>query len=103
MFRMRKFKFRFAPLESRQVVALFVFTMLFSFMGLDGYSQARKKLAKNAPVFSDFVYEGKDQVYIDNPLKEDEFYTPILQGCYPDPSIARKGEDYYLVASSFAM
>ena len=27
----------------------------------------------------------------------------ILQGCYPDPSITRKGNDYYLVCSSFAM
>lgn len=99
---MTKTKFGLAPLKNRQALALFVFTMLFSFMGMDGYSQAKKKLAKNAPVFSDFVYEGKDQVYIDNPLKEDEFYTPILQGCYPDPSIERKGDDYYLVASSFA-
>ena len=38
-----------------------------------------------------------------NPLKPDEFYTPILQGCYPDPSITCKGDDYYLVCSSFAM
>ena len=38
-----------------------------------------------------------------NPLKPGEFYNPILQGCYPDPSITRKGNDYYLVCSSFAM
>ena len=25
-----------------------------------------------------------------------------MQGCYPDPSITRKGDDYYLVNSSFA-
>ncbi|BES60904.1 glycoside hydrolase family 43 protein [Dysgonomonas capnocytophagoides] len=49
-----------------------------------------------------FTYQGNDQVYKDNPLKADEFYTPILQGCYPDPSITRKGDDYYLVNSSFA-
>ncbi|MCH6199392.1 glycoside hydrolase family 43 protein [Aquiflexum sp. LQ15W] len=36
-------------------------------------------------------------------MAADEFYNPILQGCYPDPSITRKGEDYYLVNSSFAM
>lgn len=99
---MTKIEFGLAPLKNRQIVALFVFTMLFS-LGLDGNSQARKKLAKNAPVFSDFVYEGNDQVYKDYPLEEDEFYTPILQGCYPDPSITRKGEDYYLVTSTFAM
>jgi len=29
------------------------------------------------------------------------FRNPILPGCYPDPSICRVGEDYYLVTSSF--
>lgn len=100
---MTKIKFGFAPLKNRQVVALFIFMILFSFMGFDGNGQATKKMAKNAPLFSDFVYEGNDQVYKDFPLDEDEFYTPILQGCYPDPSITRKNEDYYLVTSSFAM
>jgi xylan 1,4-beta-xylosidase len=54
-------------------------------------------------VFSNFVYQGNDKVYNDNPLKENEFYTPILQGCYPDPAITRKGDDYFMVCSSFAM
>lgn len=58
---------------------------------------------KNTPVFSQFTYQGDDQVYKDFPLKPDEFYNPILQGCYPDPSITRKGNDYYLVTSTFAM
>lgn len=57
---------------------------------------------KSVPVFTDFVYKGDDQVYKDYPLRADEYYTPILQGCYPDPSITRKGKDYYLVNSSFA-
>jgi len=55
------------------------------------------------PVFSRVVYQGDDQVYKEFPLSQDEFYNPILQGCYPDPSITRKGDDYYLVCSSFAM
>ena len=29
------------------------------------------------------------------------FENPILPGFYPDPSICRVGEDYYLVNSSF--
>lgn len=57
----------------------------------------------SAQVFSDFTYKGNDKIYTENPLKEDEFYSPILQGCYPDPSITRKGNDYYLVNSSFSM
>src|SRR5690625_5079898 len=27
--------------------------------------------------------------------------NPILPGCYPDPTICRVGDDYYLVASTF--
>lgn len=33
---------------------------------------------------------------------EESFTNPILAGFYPDPSICRVGEDYYLVVSSFA-
>ncbi|GHE35218.1 glycoside hydrolase 43 family protein [Sphingobacterium griseoflavum] len=57
----------------------------------------------DGPLFSHFNYVGNDTVYNANPLSQDAFYSPILQGCYPDPSITRKGEDYYLVNSSFAM
>lgn len=67
-----------------------------------GQSYAQKK-KNNAPVFGYVTYEGKDQVYIDNPLGPDEFYNPILQGCYPDPAITRKGDDYFMVVSSFVM
>ncbi len=58
--------------------------------------------ATNIPVFASFTYVGNDAVYRTNLLAADEFYTPILQGCYPDPSITRKGDDYYLVNSSFS-
>ncbi|SDF03361.1 alpha-N-arabinofuranosidase [Pricia antarctica] len=58
---------------------------------------------KNTPLFTKVIYEGNDQVYNDYALGSDEFFNPILQGCYPDPAITRKGDDYYLVCSSFAM
>jgi len=58
---------------------------------------------KNTPVFSKVIYQGNDAVYNKYPLESGEFYNPILQGCYPDPAITRKGDDYYLVCSSFAM
>ncbi|MCD7832648.1 MAG: glycoside hydrolase family 43 protein [Lachnospiraceae bacterium] len=32
---------------------------------------------------------------------QDTFQNPILSGFYPDPSICRVGEDYYMVTSSF--
>ncbi|MDR0962185.1 MAG: glycoside hydrolase family 43 protein [Mediterranea sp.] len=64
---------------------------------------AKTKKVKNPPVFTEALYHGNDDVYTSNPLAPDEFYSPILQGCYPDPSICRRGNDYFLVCSSFAM
>jgi len=55
------------------------------------------------PVFTRFSYKGNDSIYNNNPLKDNEFYSPILQGCYPDPSIVKRGGDYFLVSSSFSM
>ena len=74
-------------------------TLLFS----GALATVNGKTDKNVPTFSQFTYQGNDKIYKENPLAADEFYTPILQGCYPDPSITRKGNDYYLVNSSFAM
>lgn len=78
--------------------------MHFSFpLKLVAGEKSRTRVSQDAPVFSNFSYQGNDKVYDVHPLKADEFYSPILQGCYPDPSITRKGDDYYLVCSSFAM
>ena len=77
--------------------------VLFSWIGFDAKGQAKGKSSKVAPVFTNVEYQGNDQVYKDYPLGPDEFYNPILQGCYPDPAITRKGDDYYMVCSSFAM
>lgn len=90
-------------LNKKQIVLLSVFMALFSLSGFSASKIEKVKVIKNAPVFTKFVYQGEDQVYKDFPLKANEFYNPILQGCYPDPSITRKGDDYYLVCSSFAM
>ncbi|MGK3966140.1 glycoside hydrolase family 43 protein [Sorangium sp. So ce118] len=54
------------------------------------------------PQFSWFEYEGKDPVYQEFTAGEGEYSNPILAGFYPDPSICRVGEDYYLVNSSFS-
>lgn len=82
-------------MKKNQVALIQMFLVLFVFTGCNAQ--------KNVPVFSSAVYEGNDDIYNENPLEEGEFYNPILQGTYPDPAIARKGNDYYLVSSSFAM
>jgi xylan 1,4-beta-xylosidase len=77
--------------------------VLFSWIGFDAKGQSKGQSSNGAPIFFSVEYRGNDKVYKDYPLHPDEFYNPILQGCYPDPAITRKGEDYYLVCSSFAM
>jgi alpha-N-arabinofuranosidase len=50
--------------------------------------------------FDWFEYAGHDQVF-ETPLAEGEYRNPILAGFYPDPSIVRVGQDYYLINSTF--
>lgn len=88
--------------QSQRIITLCAFIALFVCTHLSANNKTRKNASKDSPLFSRFVYQGNDEVYKANPLKPDEFYNPILQGCYPDPSITRKGDDYYLVCSSFA-
>lgn len=91
-------------MKKKQLILLSVVMMsLFSFTGIDDKDKPKPKTAKNPPVFSKVVYQGDDQIYKQNLLKEGEFYNPVLQGCYPDPAITRKGDDFYMVCSSFAM
>ena len=77
--------------------------LLCCFSGIAQDNNSKTGQGKRAPVFSKVSYIGDDQLYKKNPLKTGEFYNPILQGCYPDPAITRKGDDYYMVCSSFAM
>jgi xylan 1,4-beta-xylosidase len=51
--------------------------------------------------FESFTYTGRDTVFA-APLPAGHFRNPILAGYYPDPSICRVGDDYYLINSSFA-
>lgn len=58
-------------------------------------------LAASAVAFSRFEYKGQ----IDDSAARagaDEYRNPILPGFYPDPSVCRAGDDYYLITSTFA-
>jgi xylan 1,4-beta-xylosidase len=50
--------------------------------------------------FESFKYSGTDP-YSDQ-VKSGEFLNPILTGFYPDPSLCRVEDDYYLINSTFA-
>ncbi len=56
---------------------------------------------REAPVavFSDFSYS---VTLPDGDEVASPDWAPLLPGCYPDPSVVRVGDDYYMVNSSFA-
>lgn len=97
-------KFRISNPIRQFSLSLMLFVAFLSMSSLTNIC-AKSKLTKgnNIPLFTNFEYKGSDDIYKKYPLNSNEFYSPILQGCYPDPSICRKGDDYYLVCSSFAM
>lgn len=67
------------------------------------FSGTRAESTPSSPLFRKVEYQGLDQVYNQFQLKPGEIYNPVLQGCYPDPSITRRGNDYFMVCSSFAI
>jgi xylan 1,4-beta-xylosidase len=57
--------------------------------------------AEPAPVAFDwFEYSGSNAVV--TTVGPNEYQNPILTGFYPDPSICRAGDDFYLINSTFA-
>ncbi len=51
--------------------------------------------------FEYFKYEGKDAWFDKKIDRTSQYMNPIVAGYYPDPSICRKADTYYLVNSSF--
>ncbi|MCC9063533.1 glycoside hydrolase family 43 protein [Flavobacterium piscisymbiosum] len=68
-----------------------------------------KKISQNSqPIvypeyaaFDWFDYKGKDDAYANISKSESEYWNPILAGFYPDPTICRVEDKFYLVNSSF--
>ena len=48
--------------------------------------------------FDDFVYRGQDG----GAVPAGSYRNPVLAGFYPDPSVTRVGDDFYLVNSTFS-
>ena len=48
-----------------------------------------------------FDYQGQDAVFAE-PLAKGSYQNPVVAGFFPDPSITRRGDDYYMVTSSFS-
>ncbi|WP_370459920.1 glycoside hydrolase family 43 protein [Bacteroides sp. 519] len=52
--------------------------------------------------FSHFTYNGNDARFDKTIDRNNQYFNPILAGYYPDPSVCRKGDTYYLATSSFS-
>ena len=65
---------------------------------------ATLSLSSNAQTatFKSFSYKGNDTRFNKSIDNSKQFYNPILAGFYPDPSICRVGDTFYLVNSSFS-
>lgn len=77
---------------------LFFVTLLISLASTVCFADSKNAQAAH---FSWFAYEGRDSQF-DLPVKPGHFQNPILAGFYPDPSITRVGDTFYMVNSSFA-
>lgn len=66
-------------------------------LGVPANAQAQ---ASADVAFDWFEYRGDDAVFA-TPLPAGHYRNPVLAGFYPDPSITRVGERYYLVNSTF--
>jgi xylan 1,4-beta-xylosidase len=71
-----------------------------TFALLAGLALGTPAFASDAPRFSSFSYDGHTQEKVS--VGPNQYRNPILSGYYPDPSVTRVGDDYYLVLSSFA-
>lgn len=58
--------------------------------------------ASSDPQFDWFAYEGRDSVYSTLTVGANDYVNPVLSGFYPDPSVTRVGDDFYLVNSTFS-
>lgn len=65
-------------------------------------AQSNDEAAGGTAVFDNFIYRGGDPAHDRLQPDRDQYLNPILLGFYPDPSITRVGEDYYLVTSTFS-
>lgn len=70
------------------ILSVFLLTtiplVISSFTSVHNDSLSKLTKPSSQPIFKNVVYTGNDDIYKNNPLAENEFYNPILQGCYPD-------------------
>lgn len=90
-------RFNFNKQAMRKVVGILCLILTM------GYYSTGQTGQGNKARFEYFRYSGNDKLFQKDIDHENQYFNPILAGFYPDPSICRKGDTYYLVTSSFTM
>ena len=78
-----------------------------TFIALSAFSQVTTHLSPwrgdgGEALFSYFTYSGNEPRFEQSYDPQSQYLNPILAGFYPDPSICRVDDTYYLVCSSFS-
>ena len=76
-------------------------TLLAAFIALTVCGPIQPQDGQRTVEFDWFEYAGRD-AWFDQSVGPDSFRNPILAGFYPDPSIVRADDAYYLVTSTFS-
>ncbi|MFT4090079.1 MAG: glycoside hydrolase family 43 protein [Asticcacaulis sp.] len=74
----------------------------FCLSGCAGFYGGVDKAVAAEARFERFGYNGQSQESAQVNPSASQFINPIVAGYYPDPSVTRVGEDYYLINSTFA-
>lgn len=83
------------------VVPMMALTLALTACGDDKTRDVSTDSQLNVARFDWLRYEGEDPVYKNVPKNADQYFNPILTGFYPDPSITRAGDKFYIVTSTF--
>jgi len=76
--------------------------LYFAFLGVLITGSGCNSSSTGEAIFHKFKYQGQDLRYEKDIDPGKEYLNPIISGFYPDPSICRKGDDYYMVHSTFS-
>lgn len=89
-------------MKADKTVAANSFCLLLLLFFASCQNPVNKEIPQGYAAFDWFEYQGYDLIYESIEPGPDEYLNPVLAGFYPDPSIVRVDEDYFLVNSSFS-
>lgn len=78
---------------------ILLFLGIFPFIYIKGQTVTDET---NRACFNYFQYRGMDSSFDKKIDPTKEYLNPIISGFYPDPSVCRKGDDFYMVHSTFS-